>query len=456
MSGRVGALFSQGGIRLKLSAARRTGALVALGGLAATLGIASGASAATINVTKTGDPAPNGCTKRDCSLREAVIEANTGAAGDTIKLGAKTYRLQIEGDSEDAAATGDLDVTADLKIVGRGASTAAVAGAWPSNPDSLLEVLGAGTQLTASGLTLRDGDRGGDNGSAILVGAEVRLRLTNSRVMSNDSYGAITNNGTSVVKRVVFRKNDAPCCPAFYNQSAGVAKLTNVTFDRNHADDDTGAMYSDGDEATLKNVTFSDNRAGDCCGGALIIASGANNLTNVTFSGNGDTGEGGAIYAQGGTANLNNVTITDNVADSDEDAGSLDDGGGIAVSGSTVNIQNTLIGGNADLSGEAPDCSVTGGSLVSLGHNLIGDTTGCTFTPAGSDLTDLGGLKLAPLASNGGFTETVALAKGSPAINKGSGKKPGTGGSACAKRDQRDLRRPQGPRCDIGAYERKR
>ena len=120
------------------------------------------------------------------------------------------------------------------------------------------------------------------------------------------------------------------------------------------------------------------------------------------------------------------------------------------------NIQNTLIGGNSDFGGEAPDCSVTGGSLVSLGHNLIGDTTGCTFTAAGSDLTDLGGLKLAPLGANGGFTETVALAKGSPAINTGSGKKPGTGGSACAKRDQRNVRRPQGPRCDIGAYERKR
>ncbi len=62
-------------------------------------------------------------TMATCSLREAIINANnnntsgsidcvSGAAGvDEIVLPAGTYTLSIAGRSEDAAATGDLDIT---------------------------------------------------------------------------------------------------------------------------------------------------------------------------------------------------------------------------------------------------------------------------------------------------------------------------------------------------------
>jgi hypothetical protein len=45
----------------------------------------------------------------------------------------------------------------------------------------------------------------------------------------------------------------------------------------------------------------------------------------------------------------------------------------------------------------------------------------------------------------------MALAAGSPAIDAGSPNPPG--GDACATVDQRNAARPQGPRCDIGAFE---
>jgi hypothetical protein len=59
---------------------------------------------------------------------------------------------------------------------------------------------------------------------------------------------------------------------------------------------------------------------------------------------------------------------------------------------------------------------------------------------------------LLPLADNGGFTLTHALAKGSPAIDAGDG-------TNCPTKDQRGAQRPQDgdedgvPACDIGAYE---
>jgi CSLREA domain-containing protein len=58
-----------------------------------------------------------------CTLRAAVQEANDTAGADTIVLPAGTYALTHYGALEDAAATGDLDVTSDVTIEGAGASS---------------------------------------------------------------------------------------------------------------------------------------------------------------------------------------------------------------------------------------------------------------------------------------------------------------------------------------------
>ena len=61
--------------------------------------------------------------------------------------------------------------------------------------------------------------------------------------------------------------------------------------------------------------------------------------------------------------------------------------------------------------------------------------------------------KLGPLQDNGGPTFTHALLQGSPAIDAGNPATPGSGANACPATDQREVARPQGPRCDIGAFE---
>jgi hypothetical protein len=52
----------------------------------------------------------------------------------------------------------------------------------------------------------------------------------------------------------------------------------------------------------------------------------------------------------------------------------------------------------------------------------------------------------APLGNNGGFTQTLALLPGSPAIDSGDD-------AVCPATDQRGVRRPQGLACDIGSFE---
>ncbi len=58
------------------------------------IGIARIGIAQDIIVTRTDDPAPNGCQPGDCSLREAVLAANVDPASyEDIRLGAATYQV---------------------------------------------------------------------------------------------------------------------------------------------------------------------------------------------------------------------------------------------------------------------------------------------------------------------------------------------------------------------------
>jgi hypothetical protein len=131
-----------------------------------------------------------------------------------------------------------------------------------------------------------------------------------------------------------------------------------------------------------------------------------------------------------GSATLTNVTITANSSGLAS--------GGISNSGGTTRLENTLVA-NASLPA-GQDCF---GAITSAGGNLDSGTS-CGF----STLTDISNtdLLLGPLTANGGRTPTHALLVGSPALDTAQQ-------SHCPATDQRLVPRPQGPGCDIGAYE---
>jgi len=82
-----------------------------------------------------------------------------------------------------------------------------------------------------------------------------------------------------------------------------------------------------------------------------------------------------------------------------------------------------------------------GGPINDGGNNLTWPGTTCT----GINADPL----LGPLQDNGGPTPTMALGAGSVAIDAVP-----AGNLACPATDQRGVFRPQGPSCDIGAFER--
>ncbi len=321
------------------------------------------AAAATFTVTRADDPAPNGCAANDCSLREAVLAANAGSGGDTIVLPAGHYRLGIAGLGEQAAATGDLDLTKSVTITGAGARWTVVDA---MRIDRAFEVLGGATVLI-SDMTITGGVTD-DNGAGI------------------DSAGTLTLVRDAVVG----------------NRTTGVAN--------------GGAIGSAGPSLTITQSTLAGNVAYN--GGAIhygqMLA-----VTNSTISGNtaggpGLNGGGGGISGTtGSTALIKSSTITGNQAFNGPDSG-----GGI--DSPAVTLQNSIVSDNrgyeTNLSAAYSDNCAS--AATSQGHNLSDDTT-CELTNA----TDHQGVPvpLGPLTDNGGPTDTQAPAPGTIAVGAGAG-----------------------------------
>ncbi len=201
---------------------------------------------------------------------------------------------------------------------------------------------------------------------------------------------------------------------------------------------------------TLQNVTVTNGCADgssfpDGAGGGIVnLSTAVPNLslstvtiTNSTISGNSTGGDGGGIW-NGGTLNASFVTIANN------SAGAGGQGGGIFSDAGTVNIKNSIVGDNTAGGGGA-NCS---GGVTASGANLATDGSCSGFTQVTS-----AALNLQPLGNYGGATETHALPAGSVAIDGVLSGQCNDLNNTLVTTDQRGVPRPQGARCDVGAYE---
>jgi hypothetical protein len=354
---------------------------------------AAGAQAATFTVNTTADHAPSGseCSGAagDCSLRQAIDKSNGTTTSDTINVPAGHYTLTIAGSGENNDQTGDLDIN---KATGS------------------VTITGAGarsTTIDAAGL--------GDRVLQVFAGTATvsGFTITGGSTPSGEQGGGIVNDATVTVTNSTFTGNTAT------GSSNG---------------DGGGIANPDATSMTLVGDTFTNNTAGEF-GGGVDIDSGTASITNTTIVGNVGPGDGGGLDIDTGAAvSFVNDTITNNTAASGN-------GGGVWVEGSNVSFLNTIVANNTGSTSGVTDCNDT--TATDNGHNLQGTPTCFTSTTNG-DIT--GNPVLGPLHNNGGQTDTEALLAGSPAINAGTN-------SGCPATDQRGVTRPQGPRCDIGAYE---
>jgi CSLREA domain-containing protein len=333
----------------------------------------------------------------DCTLRAAIQEANasTGSTNSiTIAFGTQPT-LSIAGIDEDAAATGDLDVTRSLTIRGGGATVNG------GGLDRVFHVLGG--SLTIHQLTI---------------------------------------TGGALAPPSSFPTTDANSGGAIRNESGLV--LYDSLLTGNRTTDDGGAIYNSG-VAVMRRTTVSANSVGiECCdavepgqGGAIFNAAGAVlGVAQSTVTGNEaelyDDLSGG-IYNEG-TAIVRASTIWANhVDDGSTGAALINSGSGV------LEVEGSLLGGGSPL------CA---GTMTSGGYNVVEDAS-CGL----GDPTDVAAApSLNGLAANGGPTPTLLPAGGSPGVDLIPA---GTAGlcDASAPVDQRGVARPAGADCDAGSVE---
>lgn len=376
------------------------------------------AQATVITVTTTSDDVTS---NGNCTLREAIIAANTnsavdacpaGSGADTITLPAGTFTLTIPGTSENLASTGDLDIYDDLTIIGASATTTIVDG---GGIDRVLEIYDdAVVHITRLAVT---------GGNQTAAGAMIRLA------------------GTAQLTLSVVRLYGAPS-----GVSYALYQLTGTTLTVQSSlieDNLSGGLYTQaGSTTTIRNATISGNTATN---GAGLSSAGTLVVVNSTFSGNSASFNGGGLFL-GGASDLNNITVVNNTAGT---SGTNGNGGGIDATSATVTLRNSILANNVDLiPSTVNDCS---GALTSAGYNLIEDTAGCTIT--GDTTGNLTGIdpNVDVLDLNGGGIPTHRLLVGSPAINAGNPAGCLDEIGATLLTDQRLFLR--NGVCDIGAYE---
>ena len=353
-----------------------------------------------------------------CTLRAAIEEANALATCGPINIDATGVTGQID------LGTALPAIDHDVNINGPGVGTLAVQRSTaPATPDFRIFQINTGKTVAIDALTIANGKLSANSeagGGLLNLGT---LTLTNSTVSGNQ-----INNSTS------FQWGGG-----IYNTLDGTLTIINSTVSGN-------------------SVTGPDAR-----GGGIFSNSGTVTIINSTLSGNTATGvgpgttlsSGGGLRVQTGTATITNSTVSGNSATGG--SGTTKQGGGI-FNNSILNIRNTIIALNTSDTGV--DIS---GAATSLGHNLIGNTTGATVAPQPGDKFDANAspLNLGALANNGGPTQTMALGSGSVAIDTGDDCVVDAGHCSDANlpqltTDQRGTGFPRqsGVHVDIGAYEK--
>jgi CSLREA domain-containing protein len=449
-----------------------------------------------------------------CTLRAAVQEANATIGVQTIYLSAATYVLTVLGAAEDTAATGDLDLTDSVIIVGAGSASTVIDANGALTGDRvfhLKDLSGLGLVVTledlavTNGLVLNtngggifveaaEGDEGGPGGGGgggggglVLVDpmepprilalepAETAFSLTLRRVKVSGntadsnlldaegkpiggSGGGIYSGAALVLEDSEISGNTAAANGGgFY--AGGVVTLSGTSVTTNTAEGG-GGIFETGSHISFYSECAIAGNAAVGGGGLTSRTQVTIQLTNCTIDGNTATDVGAGIQANG-VINLVFSTVTGNASGTAAPFG----GAGLnSFANGSFRLWSTLVADNLTGTGEEEgegepserNCGCTGGActplvqFLSQGHNLE-DIDTCFFDDA-TDLpsTDPG---IGPLDSTDPLAPVRPLLAGSAAIDAGHG------APLCPATDQRGVTRPIDgdsdtvAACDIGAFE---
>lgn len=406
------------------------------------------------------------------SLRQAILDANKQSGKHIIH-----FKASLSGILRIANA---LVISRDITINGPGKEVLTIDG----NLKTIFHIDKPTAIATISGLTITNGgmaimnrgkltiekcDISHNNQEGIYNYHDINAKLVvNDSILSKNQKQGIRNNGGDVtLNRVELSDNDSSGAYNYKgpmsvdhgtisnNRGGGIVNndgnltVKNSSIDSNQSTSWGAGIYSYSEQLTIANTTFSNNISSGCGGGIYIGKSTSANVYNNTLSGNEASQGGGLCINHGASLAPFNLTLSGNRASNT--------GGGIHIyRGSTLLMGNSLVVGNRTTTGGNTGIEIynSNGTFSSRGYNLFGQNGISGLTNATQATTDkilAGAVKTAihPLADNDGPTKTHLLVAGSPAINAGDN-------SLIPKdvtTDQRDKKRIENARVDIGAVE---
>ncbi len=355
---------------------------------------AIGAGAASLIVNVTGDPngAGNCTTGGTCSLRQAIASA---VADDGIFFDIPA--ANCPGGVCTINLASGLTISRNLNIIGTGTrsliinASASSGGQTTSVFNITNDAFDTYISVAFSGLTITGGNSSQattPKAGGITAGSKTTVSL---------NYVTVTNNQGSAVGGIYCNKaNTFPINTAFG---------CNLTLTNSLVSDNTGSTaggIENHGTMQIANSTISGNLAnrfsGFCVGG---ISNDANELNEYL-----------------GILNINSSTITNNSTVSNVGIGGIS---GNFSSPNLPRLRNTIVANNL----RANQVRDINANFTSLGNNLIGSTFGGGGAdgnggfPGSNDIINQPA-NLAPLADNGGQSNTHALLPNSRAVNRGN------------------------------------
>jgi hypothetical protein len=408
-----------GSKRLVIGSGASLGATLAMSGVAqaAPTTFTVGSLADTAGATDCAMP-----SNTDCTLRQAITDANANPGADTI-----VFRSGLTGSIELIAAP--QLITEALAVQGPGSSQIALDGgaSYPTSRTFNIDLATSYDPVSISGLTLSNGFTSGSGGA--LYNRDADLTISNAVVTGSrafdagggiaSAYGDVTVTNSTISGNVAFESGYVPQTSAGGGIWISEADLTvdRSTVEGNGAVGGGGGIYSAGAEGavTITNATITGNAS-----------------FSYAVTGAGQGGGGGVSVAGSGPGDTLTVigsTVTNNTA-------AIGGGLNAHLSANNAVVQNSIVTGNtatgdADTSDLHEDYA---GFYFDTAFSLIGRPAAYVHESVpGSNLFAVNP-QLGGLANNGGPTQTQLPAHTSPVIDKGMASGLNT--------DQRGLTRP--------------
>jgi CSLREA domain-containing protein len=313
-----------------------------------------------------------------CTLREAVIAANTdtalwstegecpaGYGADKIVLKSGVYMFAIGGPYEDNAQAGDLDILDDLTIAGKGASETIIDGNYI---DRVFHVM-SNVNVNFYAIHIQNGLVSDYNGGGIYNSGI--LQITESEVSDNMASasriiygGGIYNDGEMTLTNSIVYDNEAYSTDSL-SMGGGIYNIGIITT--------TDSKVYDNKASSINSLSIGGGIFNDIFGSITMIRNKVSG--NIAFS-TVTTASGGGIY-NAGTITIKKSKVSGNVADGNY----MTFGGGIYndMSGTTtVKGTSRISGNNADDGGGVYNNSgaFTKSKRTTIKNNLLDDSWG--------------------------------------------------------------------------------